>query len=245
MQYRIGQIVPSSNVTMEIEVPRILCCGERVLSDQLSFHSARVHMKDVTQRELGFMRSRTFNALDDLLDISPDIIVFVCLVAVMTAGPGYHREFESTIAKHINQQGKKAKTITSAGAIIQTLHQLNVASISLICPYSDDLTGIVLEYIENENINIASYKNLSVTDNEAVGRLDPKKLIDYAKEIYTKSADCLVISACVQMPSLPVIQTVEDSIGQPVISASSATAYQILRKLSLDTHIPNMGVLFS
>ena len=46
---RIGLIVPSSNTTMETEVPALLRARERARPEgTFSFHSARLRMEDVT-----------------------------------------------------------------------------------------------------------------------------------------------------------------------------------------------------
>lgn len=51
---RIGQIVPSSNTTMETEIPELL--RARVdLGGRFSFHSSRMRMKKVTKEELAAM----------------------------------------------------------------------------------------------------------------------------------------------------------------------------------------------
>ncbi|WP_435056526.1 hypothetical protein [Streptomyces noursei] len=57
--------------------------------------------------------------------------------------------------------------------------------------------------------------------------------------------DALVLSACVQMPSLAAIQPVEDAAGLPVLSAATATAYRVLGELGLATHVPGAGRLLS
>jgi len=53
--YRIGQIVPSSNTTMEIEIPALLRLREQVAPERFSFHSSRMRMKKVTKEELSKM----------------------------------------------------------------------------------------------------------------------------------------------------------------------------------------------
>ena len=53
--FRVGQIVPSSNVTMETEIPAMLRARETVLPDRFTFHSARMRMKKVTKEELAAM----------------------------------------------------------------------------------------------------------------------------------------------------------------------------------------------
>ncbi|MEG0918016.1 MAG: Asp/Glu racemase, partial [Myroides sp.] len=41
-KYRIGQIVPSSNVTMETEIPAIFKARETILPERFTFHSSRM-----------------------------------------------------------------------------------------------------------------------------------------------------------------------------------------------------------
>ena len=49
---RIGLIVPSSNVTMETEIPALLRAREAILSDRFTFHASRMRMKNVSKEEL-------------------------------------------------------------------------------------------------------------------------------------------------------------------------------------------------
>ena len=53
--FRVGQIVPSSNVTMETEIPAMLRAREAILPERFTFHSARMRMKKVTKEELAAM----------------------------------------------------------------------------------------------------------------------------------------------------------------------------------------------
>ena len=42
INYRIGQIVPSSNTTMETEIPAMLRRREAILPERFTFHSSRM-----------------------------------------------------------------------------------------------------------------------------------------------------------------------------------------------------------
>jgi maleate cis-trans isomerase len=53
--YRIGQIVPSSNTTMETEIPAMLRAREAVEPERFTFHSSRMRMQKVTKEELEAM----------------------------------------------------------------------------------------------------------------------------------------------------------------------------------------------
>jgi hypothetical protein len=54
-KFRVGLIVPSSNVTMETEIPAMLHARELVEPEKFTFHSSRMRMKSVTKEELEAM----------------------------------------------------------------------------------------------------------------------------------------------------------------------------------------------
>ena len=53
--YRIGQIVPSSNTTMETEIPAMLMARQLIRPERFTFHSSRMRMKTVKKDELAAM----------------------------------------------------------------------------------------------------------------------------------------------------------------------------------------------
>jgi len=242
--YRIGMIVPSSNVTMETELPQMLRSYEINNSERFTFHSSRVRLKRVAQKELLEMNVHAEKAALELGDASVDIILYACLVAVMVEGRSAHIRAEDRLNKVLEKEGKSIPIVTSAGALVNTLHDINASRVSIIAPYMPKLTEKVCGYLQNEHIEVASSCSLSVDDNTEVGRLDPHRLLELAPTLPTE-IDAVVISACVQMPSLDVIAEVEDLLGIPVISAASATMFQALIKLGLNPNISCYGDLLA
>jgi hypothetical protein len=53
--YRIGQIVPSSNITMETEIPAMLQARQLIRPERFAFHSSRMRMNTVSKEELKSM----------------------------------------------------------------------------------------------------------------------------------------------------------------------------------------------
>ena len=88
--------------------------------------------------------------------------------------------------------------------------------------------------------------SLSVSDNCAVGRLNQTDLVEIAAtRLNVRGADAVVLSSCVQMPSLRVLAKAEERIGLPCMSASAATTRCILRSLHLDPAIAGFGSYLS
>ncbi len=70
-------------------------------------------------------------------------------------------------------------------------------------------------------------------------------LVDIVERLDHSQADVVVLSACVQMPSLAAVQVVQDRIGKPVLSAAVATTYQLLKELGLKRYVPRAGELLN
>jgi len=68
-------------------------------------------------------------------------------------------------------------------------------------------------------------------------------LMRIALEMDHTGADALVLSACVQMPSLEVVEAVERRIGIPVITAATASVRILLDRLGISPRIPGAGRL--
>jgi maleate isomerase len=243
--YRIGQIVPSSNTTMETEIPAMLRAREAIRPERFTFHSSRMRMHKVTKEELAAMNREGLRCAAELADARVDVMSTACLVAIMAMGPGYHRQVERELAQVARDNGSDAKVMTSAGALVEGLKLLRAKRISLLAPYVRSLTAAVVHYIEAEGIEVKDAISFEIPDNLEVGRRDPRRLIEDVERLDRANVDAIVLSACVQMQSLPAIQAVEDRLGIPVTSTAVCTARLMLDHLGLEPLVPNAGALLS
>ena len=242
---RVGLIVPSSNTTMETEIPAMLRSRAEVTGESYTFHSSRMRMKNVTKEELARMDAESDRCAAELADARCDVLAYACLVAIMAQGPGYHCQSQERLTEVVRRNGGSAAVITSAGALIAGIQALGAKRVAVVAPYLKPLTAMVVEYIQSAGIEVVDCISLEVADNLEVGRLDPMQLPDIAAQLDISNADAIVLSACVQMPSLPAIQIAEDRFGKPVLSAGTATVYELLKTLGRPTVVPNAGRLLS
>jgi maleate isomerase len=243
--YRIGQIVPSSNTTMETEIPHMLRLRETIAPERFTFQSSRMRMMKVTKEELEAMDNDSDRCAAELTDARVDVIGYACLVAIMSMGKGYHETSEARLGAVTREQGADIPIVTSAGALVQGLEALKARKISIITPYMKPLTQLVVDYIEDQGVAVHDRISLEIADNLAVGRRDPLALCEIVDDLDVAGVDAVVLSACVQMPSWQAIRLVEQKLGLPVISASVCTAYRMLKSLNLDTYVPASGELLS
>ena len=106
------------------------------------------------------------------------------------------------------------------------------------------LTQLVVDYIQHEGIEVG----MARAGDPGQPRRRPARsarLPGIVAEMDLREVDAIVLSACVQMPSLPAVPTVEAQTGKPVITAAIATTYAMLTALELEPIVPGAGALLS
>ena len=243
--YRVGLIVPSSNTTMETEIPEILRRRGEIEPETFTFHSSRVRLQNVTKEELETMVRESDRCAVELSDAHVDVIAYACLVAIMSQQPGYHEVSERRLSGISVDNGAPAPVVSSAGALVRAIRALGVTRVAIITPYLKPLTKLVVAYLNDAGVDVVDAVSLEIAKNSEVARYDPMRLPEIAGRLRLQDAEAVVLSACVQMRSLPAIQIAEEQLGLPVISASVATTYEILDRLGLKTVAPRAGALLA
>ena len=100
-------------------------------------------------------------------------------------------------------------------------------------------------YLESEGFAVLDWAALEVGDNAEVGCIAGDRVLEAARGLDLAGADALVISACVQMPSLDLVAPAEAEFGLPVLSAATAGAWALLRGLELPPVLPGAGALLA
>ena len=233
MTLRVGLIVPSSNVTMETEIPQYLHQCALLRDQRITFHSSRTRMKRVTAEELRNMAADSERCAKEIADANVDAVAHACLIATMFMGAGAHRQLEENICRVFADVGKTVSTITSAGALVRTLKGMGASKIGLVAPYKPELTSVVENYLSAEGFSVVRSISLSEPDNSKVAQLNESKLVDHITLLGGEPVDAVIASACVQMPSLRALGVVASDFRVPVVSAALCTAIEIASHLDL------------
>lgn len=241
---RVGLLVPSSNITIETELPALLRRQEVRTHHRFSVHSQRLALQDVTLESLWAMNRSAEDGAELLSHASVDVIVYGCLIAALSEGPGAHRDIEARLTQRVRKSGQSTPVISSAGALIDTLQMGGFTKVGVLAPYHPALTEKLVRYFAEEGIHVHASRSLNVTDNLKVGMLDPMQLLEETRHL-PDSLDAVVLSACVQMPSLEAIAAAEDRLGLPVLSALTATTSHVLKALNETPRIEGAGSLLS
>jgi maleate isomerase len=238
--YRIGLVVPSSNVTVEREMPALL---QRHRDATFSFHSTRMRLHTVSPEELRAMNGQRERCVDEIGDAGVDAVLYACLVALMAQGAGEHVRTERAVVDQLSGRGLAPRVTSSAGALVHALRALDARRVALVMPYLRPVAELVVAYIEAEGFAVTDWRALEVGDNGEVGCIPGDRVLTAARALDLADADALVLSACVQMPSLPLVAAAEEELGLPVLSAATAGAFTLLDRLGLPVDLPGAGAL--
>jgi maleate isomerase len=211
--------------------------------ESFSFHASRMRMHTVSPEQLRAMNAQRERCVLELGDAGVDAVLYACLVALAVGGPGEHQRVEAAIAAQLAAGASTAKVRSSAGALVEGLHALGARSVALVTPYMRPLAEQVVAYIESEGFNVTDWRALEVADNAEVGCIPGDRVMAAARELDLTGVDAFVISACVQMPSLDLVDAAEQEFGVPVLSAATAGAYSLLTALDLPVEITGAGSL--
>ncbi len=178
--HRIGLVVPSSNVTVETELPALL--SQHATAD-FSFHASRMRMHTVSAEQLRAMNAQRERCVLELGDAGVQAILYACLVALMAGGPGEHQRVEAGIAEQLATGGSAAVVRSSAGALLEGLRALGAHRIALVTPYLRPLAEQVVAYLTAEGFEVADWRALEVADNAEVGRIAGDRVLDAARDL--------------------------------------------------------------
>jgi maleate isomerase len=117
--YRVGLIVPSSNVTMETEVPALLARHPAMAGRGVTFHSSRAALHRVDPESLQRMVAESDRCARELADARLDVVAYACLIAIMAAGTGAHEAAEERLAGTLAAAGSAVPVTSSAGALVR------------------------------------------------------------------------------------------------------------------------------
>lgn len=130
----------------------------------------------------------------------------------MASGSREHRKVEGAVAEQLASGGSSALIRSSAGALVEALQALDARRGALVTPYPRSLAQKVVHYLEEKSFTITDWRALEVADNAEAGCNPAKQVMEAARSLKLTGVDALVISGCVQMPSLPLVEAAEEEV---------------------------------
>ena len=231
---RIGFLVPSVTPTVEMEMYPLAPPG-------VSVHFSRMKSSRTLAAFESFeVRARTQiehmdEAVDLLAGVRPDVIVLAHTATSYVLG----REGEARLGRAITER-TGIPFISALGSVVAAFGALGVNRVAVGTPYGEALTLLGREALESYGLDVVHADWLR--DVKSIFAETPQRVYELMRTADMTEAEGLFISG-VGLPTLGVLQALEDDVGKPVISSASAMMWNALRVAGVHATIPGYGRL--
>lgn len=233
---RLGFLVPPGNPTVEPEMMQLAPRG-------VSVHFARLVASGPTGTLSGQEeRNRSMLAhiepsAELLAMVRPDVIVLAHTASSYTLG----REGEAQLIARLEQH-TGTRFMTAAGAVLQALAHLGARKIALGTPYGEDTSLQGKAHLEAHGVQVVGFGRLAQVQN--IYDETPERAYALARQVDTPEAEVVFLSGT-GLPTIEVLDVLEQDLGKPVLSSATAMMWQALRVARIGQPIQGYGRLLT
>ena len=166
-------------------------------------------------------------AVQQLLAVRPHVVAFACTAASFVGGP----EREGSLRETITGAGAPL-AVTTSGALVDALRRLEIERIAVATPYTEDLTGDLIDFLSEIGFDIVSTHALGLLDPNEVADLSPMAVEEMARRADHPDAEAIFLS-CTNLPTVRVLGAVSYALGKPVLSSNLVTMAAALEAAGL------------
>ncbi|MGH7029189.1 MAG: maleate cis-trans isomerase family protein [Stellaceae bacterium] len=233
---RLGFLLPPGNPTVEPEMMALAPPG-------VSLHFNRMVARGVPgapdgHSERNRMMVDNIEATAEMLALSrPDVIVLAHTATSYYLG----RDGEAELIARL-ERSTGTRVITAFGSVLRGLERLGVHKLALGAPYSRETTLQGKAHLEAHGLEVVNFDNLkgvtNIYDETAERAYRLARMVDCAE------AEAVFLTGT-GMPTLPVLEALEQDLGKPVLSSASAMMWHALRTAGVRQPIPGYGRLLT
>ncbi|MFD1156570.1 ectoine utilization protein EutA [Roseovarius aestuarii] len=165
-----------------------------------------------------------------------DVIAYACTAASVVLG-------NDVVEKHLNAAKPSTPCVTPSSAAFDAFAALGVRRISVLTPYTVDVTDELVGFFEANGLEVVSSACLGMNDDREMARVSEECVIAAGAEAMHPQAEALFIS-CTALRAAQCAGRIEGQIGVPVVTSNQAMVWRTLRHLSLTTTITGEGRIF-
>lgn len=225
---KLGLLIPSSNTTLEYEMPILAPNG-------VSLHYSRIPQTEDTEEQLAAMINYVPEKAELLSHARVDAIAFGCTSGSFIKGMGYDKKVIEAI-----QDNTGIPATTTSTAVIEALNVLNIKKLSVGAPYINSVMNKLKVFLENNGFEVIRIKGLNMVSGE--GDLPLDATYDLICRIDHPDSEAIFIS-CTDFKTIELLDTLESDFGKKVISSNQATMWKLLRLSGMKTKIAGFGTL--
>jgi maleate isomerase len=230
---RIGVVIPSVNTVVEEWFPRVVPRGVFVHVSRVPISSA------ATAAAVEEMARHEETAVRQVADCAPDVIVHGCVAASVVRGPARDRAFALEMA-----QATGTRFCTATAAIMMAFESLGARRVCIASPYPAALDALERRFFEDSGMEVTGTTSLGIADTRDIARRSPSEIHALGRRAWLDGSDALLVS-CLALHSHVVIESLEQELGVPVVTATQAALWAALRLAGITDALPGYGKLLA
>jgi maleate cis-trans isomerase len=169
--------------------------------------------------------------------VHPDVMVLAHTASSYALG----REGEAQLIARL-EKCTESRVITAAGAVLQALAHLEARRIALATPYPEAISRQGKGYLEANGLQVVAYGRLENVHN--IYEETAERAYRLARQVDTAEAEAVFISGT-GLPTLSVLDMLEQDLGKPVLSSATAMMWLALRTARIGQPVAGYGRLLA
>lgn len=207
---KIGLLIPKTNLTVEYELQMLFSKGYFDIEKSVFYISKLDYKTNYEEDKSKFLEDLATdinNKKKDLKYLDVDYNAFFCTTSALENG---------------------VEEINPAISLIEESKLRNVKKCLLITPYNDELGKEIMKMLEDNEIEVIKNINLDLLHTADYFNYGKNKLEKLIKENYLNEYENIIIS-CTNLPTISVIESLEDRLNTQIISSNSSLFSKIKR----------------
>lgn len=229
-RFRIGLIALATDHTTESDF-------RNMLPRDVAFFVSRVaNVNPCTVENLRTMAPQLSRATSLILpDARIDVVAYSCTSGTVAIG------FDEVVGQiHVARPGIPCTTPITA--VLAGFKKLGIQRIVLLTPYLDEVNQPIRYYLEQHGITVLAISSFNLESDVDMAYIPPAAIRAAALNIDRPDADAIFIS-CTAVRAVEVVESLEQSLGKPVLSSNQALMWDALRLAGYTDPVPGFGRL--
>lgn len=232
---RIGVVVPSVNTVVEGWFPYVLPSDVRLHVGRMLIGQA------VTAGTLHEMDGYGIEAARTLATCRPAVLVYGCTASSLVGG----RDYDLQLMRDLTAAAG-VTALTTTESVLRALAVLNVSTVAVASPYTDELGAAETEFLEANGHPVRGQAHLGIANGFDLAAPSAREIADLARAAWRAAggADALFIG-CMNLNAHLVLGELEAELGVPVVSSTSAVLWAALSEISREPDVDGYGRLLA